>query len=568
MGKRCMLGFWLVLAMLGSCESHSQKSCNNNCNNNTNNINNTNNNNINNTNNTTNNANNTSVIEPGDPGPADVEVFVDATLPGRPISPWIYGMNAGGVDELPRRDVPFWRIGGNRWTAYNWENNASNAGSDWNWQNDAYLGGGDEPAAAVVGRVEPALDDGAAVMVTLAMAGKVAADKAGPTDPQGADAETARFVDACWPKAAPFAFPPDTHDDCVYQDELVAHLLERFADRADRVVFQLDNEPDLWRYTHSEIHPQPATYAELTDKSISLARAVKDVRPGALVFGFGGSGFWGFETLGGAPDASSHFIDFFLAAFARAGAEEGRRLIDVLDIHWYPEARGGGVRITQDDASPEVARARVQAPRSLWDPDYVEDSWITRDYLAGPITLLPDLMGRIEAAYPGTRLSISEYYYGGGDHISGAIAQADVLGIFGREGVFAANLWHLGETDDAFILAAFDMYRNADGEGLSFGDLSIAASVSDVVSVSAYASKHTGIPYEIVLVLINKAEREVSVALRVRDRNEYGFARVWRLSGEIPAPRPDSNAPMNARNAGIVRLPAWSVSTLVLMPHL
>jgi len=45
------------------------------------------------------------------------------------------------------------RAGGNRFTAYNWENNASNAGRDYMFQNDAYLvmssSTGDEPGDAL-----------------------------------------------------------------------------------------------------------------------------------------------------------------------------------------------------------------------------------------------------------------------------------------------------------------------------------------------------------------------------------------------------------------------------------
>ena len=85
----------------------------------------------------------------------------------------------------------------------------------------------------------------------------------------------------------------------------------------------------------------------------------------------------------------------------------------------------------------------MQAPRSLWDPTYVEKSWITKQSTHGPIRLLPRLQEKIDKHYPGTRLAITEYNYGGGADISGAIAQADVLGIFGREGVFAAALWHV-----------------------------------------------------------------------------------------------------------------------------
>ncbi len=47
----------------------------------------------------------------------------------------------------------------------------------------------------------------------------------------------------------------------------------------------------------------------------------------------------------------------------------------------------------------------------------------------------------IAAHYPGTKLSISEYNWGSDDGISGALAQAEALAIFGREGVDLATRW-------------------------------------------------------------------------------------------------------------------------------
>src|SRR6185295_3319375 len=105
----------------------------------------------------------------------------------------------------------------------------------------------------------------------------------------------------------------------------------------------------------------------------------------------------------------------------------GRRLVDVLDLHWYPEARGGGVRVTEADSSAAVAAARVQAPRSLWDPSYVETSWISQDAGVGAIRLLPRMREKIAAHAAGTLLAITEYNFGGGAHISGGLAQADAL---------------------------------------------------------------------------------------------------------------------------------------------
>src|SRR5581483_7881435 len=131
------------------------------------------------------------------------------------------------------------------------------------------------------------------------------------------------------------------------------------------IFFSLDNEPDIWSATHAETHPEPLTYAELISKSIEYATAIKNVEPKALVFGAVNYGWNGYVTLQNAPDANHRdFHDVFLAAMAKADKKAGRRLIDSLDVHWYPEAQGGKVRVTEPDSSPEVVKARLQAPRS------------------------------------------------------------------------------------------------------------------------------------------------------------------------------------------------------------
>src|SRR5215471_9992849 len=101
----------------------------------------------------------------------------------------------------------------------------------------------------------------------------------------------------------------------------------------------------------------------------------------------------------------------------------GKRLVDVLDLHWYPEAQSkSGTRIIVADSPADLVTAREAAPRSLWDASYQEDSWITRDDLKAPIALVPRMRDKIAQHYAGTKLSFSEWNYGGGGHISGAIA--------------------------------------------------------------------------------------------------------------------------------------------------
>lgn len=69
----------------------------------------------------------------------------------------------------------------------------------------------------------------------------------------------------------------------------------------------------------------------------------------------------------------------------------------------------------------------MQAPRALWDPTYTEDSWIGQWFSATALPLIPKLQGTIDKNYPGTKLAITEFDYGGRNHISGGIATADVL---------------------------------------------------------------------------------------------------------------------------------------------
>ncbi len=63
-----------------------------------------------------------------------VSITVDTLSERKNISPYIYGVSC----EMMDKDVAAIaiRAGGNRFSAYNWENNSSNAGSDWMHMSD------------------------------------------------------------------------------------------------------------------------------------------------------------------------------------------------------------------------------------------------------------------------------------------------------------------------------------------------------------------------------------------------------------------------------------------------
>jgi hypothetical protein len=207
----------------------------------------------------------------------------------------------------------------------------------------------------------------------------------------------------------------------------------------------------------------------------------------------------------------------------------------------------------------------VQAPRSLWDPNYTETSWITQYSTSGPIRLIPRMKDKIGAKYPGTMIAITEWNYGGGDHISGGIASADVLGVYGREGVGLACNWGMA-ADEPFMRAAFRVYRNFDGAGARFGDTSISATTTDVAASSVYASVDGASPQRIVIVAINKRTTSQSVALRVAHTQRYTRADVYALTATAAQPASAPGLTATATNAFLYTMPAQSVSVIVPKP--
>jgi hypothetical protein len=490
-----------------------------------------------------------------------IQITVETKGATTPISPYIYGVNDG--DWTGRHKyLTFGRTGGNRMTAYNWENNASNAGSDWYHQNDDYLGGGNTAGEVYRLPMDPAVRGGKAYLVTVPLTDYVAADKNGGGDvAQTPNYLTRRFRQNRPKKGSAFAYPPNTTDAYVYQDEFVSWLEKKFVNRTRPIFYSLDNEPDLWQYTHARIHPNPVGYQELFNRTKAMATAIKDVSPNALVFGPASYGFYGFVRLQDAPDNGGRdFIQWYLQQNRAHQKSTGKRLVDVLDLHWYPEAHGGGTRITGSETSSAVVQARVQAPRSLWDSTYRENSWIANDWYNAPIQLLPRLKQTIAANDPQMKLAFTEYNYGGGQHISGAVAQADVLGIFGRDGVFAANLWKL-QSNSAFLDAAFDVFRNYDGRGAAFGDSSLLTTTSKVAEVTAYSSRFADTKLGNVTVLINKTTAAKPVTLWLKGAT-FNTILTYSLAGSSASVKSASLGAKKTLDKVTLTLPAMSVNVV------
>jgi hypothetical protein len=250
-----------------------------------------------------------------------------------PISPWIYGINAYQSISDPPRNLTLNRSGGNRWTAYNWENNASNAGSDWGpFSNDDHLSLSSSPGEAVGSIIGADRARCHASLITVQMQGYVAADKNGKVDVSDPNRFTGRFREVVYQKNGPFTDTPSTSDAKVYMDEFLWSLRSRFtsdiyADPAFPTFVSLDNEPDLWSSTHAAIQPKPIAPGEFIEKSIRLCQSLKAFNPNVQLFGPVHFGFNGLINWSNAPGYSPAywFTDHYLSAMKAASDAQGER---------------------------------------------------------------------------------------------------------------------------------------------------------------------------------------------------------------------------------------------------
>ena len=539
-------------------------------------------------------ANSNQVFDEPGAVPPNVTIIVNPAVT-KPISPYIYGIDGTSNASIPNvPDVTIFRMGGNRWTAYNWTTNASNAGSDYLYESDNFLSSSTIPGFAVYPTINANIAAGQATLFTVPIQGLVSADESGPVPTTNAP-DLARFQDVVYQKStvssAPFTTTPpvvvvggeDTGD--VYDDEFVwamnqlSTTKEIFSGTTATPVFvDLDNEPDLWNSTHLEVQgPTEITPAAYIAKTLSVTEALKTQFPEMIIFGPSHYGFlgvynWQVGITDTTPTGENWFPDMYFQALATASATFGKPLVDAYDFHWYPEDYdAGGTRVTSMTAatlSDADMQLIVQAPRNLWDTTFTDpgnsNPWVNSVLGGAPIEFLPRLQAKINAEFPSIKLSISEYETGGFNNIAGTVAEADQLGVYASNGVFAGMFWPPSGTFD-YVLAGFRAYRNFDGAGSNFGDTSVSTISSNPGSVMAYVSTDSTTPGRVVIVVINRANTTQVAALSGLSLS--GTANLYQMTattaeGQSPV-TPVSIGTMAVSGSSLtLTLPAYSVTTI------
>jgi len=445
----------------------------------------------------------------------NLQLTVSCRAPTHPINPLIYG-SAGGDWTSGQTSQ---RVGGNPTSRFNWELRAWNAGNDWFFENGQ--------AVDLHAQIAEGLTHGARTALTVPMIGWVSKDVSSVGFPRSLFPKQRKFDehrtyagDGYSPDGTLLRPGPATETSVPAPPELIGRwvreLRERDQARGTHSVqmYILDNEPSLWNVTHRDVHPDPLGYDELLDRTLRYASELRKADPDGLIAGPAEWGWMGYLYSGkdrvagqqARPDRRAHgdvpLIPYYLSKIAAREKSSNERLLDILDVHFYPTPDGlYGANARTD---PEAAALRIRSTRALWDPTYVDESWIKE-----PIRLIPRLKEWVATYHPGLAISLGEWSFGADQHISGGLATAEALGRFGEQGLDSAYYWS-GPATGTATYWAFRAFRNFDGKGGRFQDVSL--STSEASQVSLFASRDEA-SSKLVAVLVN---RDPLVAANVR----------------------------------------------------
>jgi hypothetical protein len=516
---------------------------------------------------------------------AQVMVTVDAGAGRHAISPLIYGVNfASQVPGIGRAfAVPVDRWGGNGTSRYNYTDNTYNTGSDWYFENIVATGSGTLDSLIRTDRTRHSSS-----LVTVPMLGWVSKDSPSQhpfacsfprtdfpsqNDFDVWDSNCGNGVDGSTDLTA----DPTTTSTAVgpaFDGRMVRHLVSSYGKAARGGVrfYELDNEPDLWNSTHRDVHPDPLSQSELWSKSLATARAVKGADPTAAVIGPSDWGWCAYyysavdQCGSSTTDRDAHgglpLGEWYLRQFAHAQRSGGTRLLDYFDEHFYPQASGVALSPAGDAATQAL---RLRSTRGLWDPTYVDESWISQANGGRPLAWIRTMRAWVKKYYPGTKTAISEYNWGALESMNGALAQADVLGIFGRERLGLATLWGPTGVTDPWAYA-FRMYRNYDGHGGRFGTTSVRAVSADQGRLAVYAATR-GSRGSLTAMVINKTGSSIRSPMLLRHFTAGGRASVFRYSSAHPHRIVHGTAIAVDGRRLVATYPASSITLLVLPRH-
>ena len=393
----------------------------------------------------------------------DVVVTVNATDGKKAVSPYIYGRNgsfsnsfgttasAADIALVKEAGVNLTREnGGNNATKYNWRKKIS---SHPDWYNNVYDHDWDNFSKNIVANMP-----GMQVMWAFQLIGKVASNKNNNFNDWGYNKSQwwsgctqnlagGGTVNASGGSTATVNGNPTLYTMDWPADSTAEVLNHWFGAKGiglnstNFTYWNMDNEPEIWSGTHNDVMPTQIAATAFMDKYFAVAKKARALFPGIKLCGPVCANEWQWykwssETLniGGKYYC---WLEYFLKRVADEQKATGIKLLDVVDIHWYPG----------ESADADV----LQLHRIFYDKTYVYpganglksinggwDNTQTKEYIFQRIS---DWLTLYFGANHGITIGLSESGINSTNANTNSVLYASLLGTFANNGVELYTPW-------------------------------------------------------------------------------------------------------------------------------
>jgi len=393
----------------------------------------------------------------------DVVITVNATDGKKVVSPYIYGRNssfsnsfgtvtaASDITLFKEAGLRFAREnGGNNATKYNWRRKMS---SHPDWYNNVYDHDWDALSKNVVDNV-PNMQ----VMWAFQLIGKTASNKNNNFNDWSYN--KSQWWSGCSQNlAGGGTVNPSGGNTAMVNGKPALYTMEWPADSTVEVLnhwfgtggiglnsnnfqyWNMDNEPEIWSGTHDDVMTSQLAATAFMDKYFTVAKKARALFPGIKLCGPVTANEWqwykwGAETLNINGKYYS-WLEYFLKRVADEQKATGIKLLDVVDLHWYPG----------ESADADV----LQLHRVFYDKTYVypganglksiNGSWDntqTKEYIFQRIN---DWLTLYFGANHGISLGMSESGINSANPNTNSVLYASMLGVFANNGVELYTPW-------------------------------------------------------------------------------------------------------------------------------
>ncbi len=292
----------------------------------------------------------------------NVTVQVNANEGRIPVSPYIFGRNnnlsdnaasptsAANITLYKEAGLRFAREnGGNNATKYNWRRKL---GSHPDWYNNVYDHNWDFVSQDIQDRMP-----GLQVMFAFQLIGKAAGNKNNNFGDWsynrsqwwsgvGQNLAGGGQLNPAGGSQALVNGNPDLYLENWNADSTTGVLKHWFwpgglgLDKNQFIYWSMDNEPEIWNGTHDDVMPSLLSASAFMDSYIAVAKKARERYPQIKLTGPVPANEWQWYrwgdqslTIDGKPYC---WLEYFIKRVADEQKSSGIRLLDVLDIHWYP----------------------------------------------------------------------------------------------------------------------------------------------------------------------------------------------------------------------------------------